>query len=474
MNNRNRTIRTIMTAFNFPQSTNHSMPSVIKYLLFAAALIVLGLILFMAQAAVSLVQANQTIDTKLRSEMAWSRVEPLDLGTAGLDPHQVALGQALFFDKELSGNRDISCATCHHPTLAGTDNRSLSVGTGGHGLGESRQLGEHRQLVPRNAPELFNRGAPDWETMFWDGRVATAVYFDSPAGDDLPAGLDSALAIQAMFPVTSRDEMRGYYVDGSELGSTNDLTTIWLRLTDRLLAIPGYQTLFAQAYPDVPADQIGFEHAANAIAAFEIAAFSFNDSPYDRYVAGDDTALTEQQKAGALLFYGDAGCASCHSGSLLTDQAFHNIGVPQFGPGKGGNELDFGRFLETGRVDDMFAFRTPPLANIALTAPYMHNGAYASLEAAVRHHFDPETALAQYDISQIDAVAQPFYHGNTGTNAQILKTISPKLEDTAEATLSDAEIAQLLAFLESLTSPSAQDLSHLIPDSVPSGLPVTD
>jgi len=112
---------------------------------------------------------------------------PIDLGPAP-DPPKVALGEAIFFDKELSSNRDIACATCHRPLLHGGDGLALYVGIGGKGLGTARMLGQNLSLIPRNAPEIFNRGAPDWSTMFWDGRVAKEFdTFSSPAA--VPANL---------------------------------------------------------------------------------------------------------------------------------------------------------------------------------------------------------------------------------------------------------------------------------------------
>ena len=153
-------------------------------------------------------EANQ-LDASLSSVLNNGNVYALDLGPQP-DPDKVALGEALFFDKELGGNRDTSCATCHHPLLHGGDGLPVSLGTGGRGLGMARMRGDGRELIPRNAPEIFNRGAPEWQTMFWDGRISTyGEVFESPAGESLPQGLDSPLAVQAMFPVTSRDEMRG-------------------------------------------------------------------------------------------------------------------------------------------------------------------------------------------------------------------------------------------------------------------------
>lgn len=421
-------------------------------------------------------------DGRLALLLNKSGVTQLDPGPMP-DPALVDLGEALFFDKLLSGNRDTSCATCHHPQLATGDGLPLSIGTGGHGLGPERIMGGDRELVPRNAPELFNRGSAEWTSMFWDGRInLSEVYgLSTPVGNGLPALLESALAAQAMFPVTSRDEMRGTFGDTDTRRALNEIATVsdmrpkqmWSRLTTRLLAEPGYVALFAAAYPNVPPEQIGFEHAAAAIAAYEIAAFTFMDSPWDRYLAGDQTALSDEAKAGAILFYGDAGCGSCHGGNLLTDQQFHNIGAPQLGPGKLSDErLDLGRFLETGRHEDRYAFRTPPLRNVTLTGPYLHNGAYADLEAVIRHHLNPAGALAAYDPQMLPPLFRDTVRTEPEIHADILSTLDPRLATLP--TLTDEEIGQLLAFLKALESPSAVDMSHLVPDSVPSGLPVAD
>jgi cytochrome c peroxidase len=421
----------------------------------------------------------------LREVLVEHGVTTLDPGPAP-DPAKVALGQLLFFDKELSGNRDTSCVTCHQPNLGTGDDLPLAVGTGGSGMAPDRIRGAMRMMVPRNATELYNRGAPEWRTMFWDGRLRTAedgsfvhpVEFDTP----LPEGLDNILAAQAMFPVTSRAEMRGNPQDFDVHGLTNevggtgeyDLRAVWRALEARLLAIPEYVELFQAAYPDVPVDELTYVHAANALAAFQIDAFTLLDSPWDRYLAGDDSALSDDARQGALLFYGKAGCAECHSGNLLTDQEYYNIAVPQFGPGKGRKNayIDLGHARETENPDDRFAFRTPPLRNVTLTGPWMHNGAYDSLEDAVRHHLDPVVWCEAYDYSELPADIRSDLVVKSDAMAEMLATVvSPS--DGAPA-LTDAEIGQIMAFLEALTDPAAADLSHVVPESVPSGLPVAD
>jgi cytochrome c peroxidase len=423
-----------------------------------------------------------TADQQLRAALRAAQITPLDPGPQPAAA-KVALGRALMFDKELSGNRDISCATCHHPLMHTADGLSVSMGTGGRGLGPTRTLGEGRSLIPRNAPELFNRGASLWTTMFWDMRASgtPATGFSTPAHEALPPGLDSVLAAQAMFPVTARDEMRGKVGDTDVFGEPNevaaladsDFAGIWAMLTQRLLRIPGYVALFSEAYPDVPSEQLGFQHAANALAAFEIDAWTLLGSPWDHYVAGDDSALSQNAKRGALLFFGKAGCAGCHTGNLLTDQQSHDIAVPQVGPGKGAEApLDFGRGRETGNEADRYKFRTPPLRNVAITGPWMHDGAYTTLEGAVRHLLDPATALRHYDVSQLAPDMQSTFQGDAQTLTAILANLDP-LVATAQR-LSDDEVNEILTFLEALTDPAAADLSGDIPDAVPSGLPVRD
>ncbi len=428
-------------------------------------------------------QANQAqqLDQQLNAIIQQQNLTPLDPGPAQ-DPAQVALGQALFFDKELSGPRDIACATCHHPLLNSGDDISLSIGVGGTGLGYERVRSERHPFIPRNAPEIFNRGVTEWHTFFWDGRVQTLLdgFIENPADEDLPPGLTNIVAIQAMFPVTSRDEMRGRRNDVDVNGQLNELAALrddnfeemWDKLMVRLLAIPEYAEQFAAVYPDVPPEELHFLHAANALAAFQIEAFSFTDSPWDQYLAGNTAVLSDEAKQGALLFYGRANCATCHSGNLLTDQQFHNLLVPQLGPGHreyAGYDLGRGRITDQER--DAFHFRTPPLRNVAITGPWMHNGAYDSLEKVIRHHMTPLQSLQTYDPSHLPPDLAVTSRQDINTVLLLTQSVDPLIE-TVPDDLTDDEIADLIAFLEALTAPSSQDLTHLIPESVPSGLPV--
>ena len=407
-------------------------------------------------------------------------IEPL-AAAPNLDDDKVELGRTLFFDKILSGNRDTSCASCHHPTEMTSDGLTLGAGTGAIVEEDTRRLGPGRDFIPRNSTDLFNRGLPEVRAMFWDNRVRIndEGHLLTPAGSRLPDGLEGLLAAQAMFPVLARDEMRGEPWDEGSADHPNELADfvdsvpnqIWQALMDRLMAIEGYREMFQKVYPNVPREELGFQHAANAIAAFETDAYSFADSPWDRYLAGQKQALTPQQVRGAALFFGKAGCADCHSGTLLSDLKAHNLAVPQFGPGKTPDEpLDLGFGRVSNNPKDYFAFRTPSLHNVARTAPYMHNGAYATLEEAVEHHLQPVKSLENYDAGHLRPEVRQTLQDDLQTHQRILESLDPGLANPPE--LSAEQVADIVAFLHSLTSPEVDGIVDVIPASVPSGLPV--
>ena len=419
------------------------------------------------------------IDVQLRQLLANSGVVPIGI-MPEQDPALVALGRALFFDKVLSGNRDISCGTCHHPATSLGDGLPLSVGTGGSGVGASRSPGPGREFVSRGAPSLLNAGL-GMPYLFWDGRLSRfgPGFSEIDNGPSLPSSITNALVAQAMLPVVTRDEMLGNPGDTDVLGNPNELaafgpgqeTEIWRALMQRLLAYPEYVALFNAAYPGKPASQLRFEDAAVALATFQRQAFTMTLSPFDRYLDRDDTALSAVQKRGALLFFGEARCGSCHNGAFLGGQSFANVGAPQIGPG-GRSEppLDLGR----GELEDndfyRFAFRVAPLRNVELTAPYMHSGAYPTLEAVVRHYDDVPKALRSYDVSENAAALADSYHGDDATINAVLATLDHQVRTPLD--LTDEEVQDLVAFLKSLTDPAARDLRLLMPARVPSGLPV--
>jgi len=444
---------------------------------------------------------------------------------------KVELGRLLFFDKVLSGNRNIACASCHHPELATTDGLALGLGEGPSGLGPERRVGSSTEAavherVPRNSPALFNLGAREFEVMFHDGRVEAdpnGYYeggFITPAKWKLPRGLDSVLAAQAMFPVTSPTEMAGQkgenpVADAVSLNNAAGRGGAWELLAARLQAIPEYVDRFGDAFPDQVerAGDITYVLAANAIAAFEAEAFRADQSPFDAYLRGDRASLDREQQRGMALFYGKAGCADCHSGAFQTDHDFHAIAMPQLGPGKAdGSDAaywsasglrafleDFGRGRVTVRPEDQHKFRTPSLRNVELTGPWGHDGAYDRLEEIVRHHLDPVAALERYDVeatelpalrrvletvadgarwhqewlSEARAVGHALRDGWVQGHPDLRGRIAAANE-LAGVELSDSEVSELVAFLASLTDPSVAELVSLVPETVPSGLAVHD
>lgn len=276
---------------------------------------------------------------------------------------QVALGKVLFFDKRLSGKQNMSCASCHNPDLGFGDGFTKGVGSNGTRLG-------------RNTPHLYNLA---WNTLFfWDGRAAS-------------------LEEQALGPIQSDVEMNLKLPD----------------LIERLRAVPYYQKHFAEAYPDQnPA--VNETTIGHAIASFERTLISDN-APFDRFMAGDGGAMSEEARRGMALFLGKARCINCHNGPNFTDNGFHNIGVS---PGE-----DLGRAVVQKGATTEGAFKTPGLRNVLLTGPYMHDGSIGSLEAVVRHY--------------IDAPKQN-------------QKLSPQMEPIE---LTHLEILDLVAFMGALTDP---------------------
>lgn len=397
------------------------------------------------------------------------------------------LGRQLFFDPILSGDKNIACATCHHPSFAMADGRALSIGAGGQGLGQARVflpevtvspdtrfnltgvianpfIGE---FIPRNSPTVINAALA--RSQFWDSRVETrgsAGRVHAP--DDVVSDLnltDTAIA-QAMLPLISRAEMAGATF-GHEPSSV-----IRARLAQRLRGIPAYASQFEAIFG---ARELEPLHIAQALAAFE-RQLIFTAAPWDDYIAGDSAALTENQKRGALLFYGElspqVNCVQCHSGDLFTDSQHYNLLAPQVGDGKGNGPSgrdDFGRANVTFDYRDQYKFRTPSLRNVELTGPYFHSGAYARLADVIWHHADIWRGSMAYDPGQHlpAAMQDQYFPYNFARQAH---SASPRL--AGGMPMSAADVADLVAFLLSLTDPAARDLSQLRPESAPSGLPL--
>jgi cytochrome c peroxidase len=237
---------------------------------------------------------------------------------------KVELGRLLYFDRRLSADGTVSCASCHHPKFAFTDGSAVSTGIKG-------------QKGGRSAPTVFNRAYS--LAQFWDGRAAT-------------------LEAQAIGPMANPIEM----------GNTHDA------LVANLKGIPGYKVLFNNAFGT---DEFTIDHVGKAIATYERTVLSGN-SPYDRFKAGKKNAMTAVQIRGLDVFVNKAKCDQCHEGINFTTNAYHNLGVGMDKPNP-----DEGRFVVTKNPGDWGAFKTPTLREIANTGPYMHDGSLKTLRDVV-------------------------------------------------------------------------------------------
>lgn len=409
-----------------------------------------------------------------------------------IDPAQAALGQLLFYDPILSGNREVACATCHHPEFGTSDGVSLAIGDGGIGLGPDRiydPANPPEQRIPRNAQSLWNVAAFEYDAMFHDGRVehdATKLGgLRTPLDDDMPQGFASMLAAQTMFPVLSGDEMAGH-VQENEIsiavrqGILTGPDGAWARIARRVAGTPAYAEAFVAAFPDISGpEDIAFTDISNAIAAFIGFEFRSDTSPFDAYLRGQ-ADLPAEAMAGLDLFYGRAGCSDCHSGPFQTDHGFHAMGVPQLGPGKAAKfetgARDEGRFRVTGDPADLYAFRTPSLRNVVLTGPYGHDGAYGDLSAFIEAHADPVAGLADY--LKTNAIL-PEMPEAIPSDWQVMDDPAEVAAIAAAVTvapvaLDAADVAALVRFLETLTDPVAATGRLGVPAAVPSGLPVSN
>ncbi|WP_299678343.1 cytochrome c peroxidase [uncultured Roseobacter sp.] len=412
--------------------------------------------------------------------------EPLrDADYLPLDPAQIRLGQLLFYDPILSGNRNISCATCHHPKFATGDGVALSLGEGGVGLGPERRASPDNtpeQRIPRNAPALFNLGAREFTVMFHDGRIEVDPTkpggLRTPMGADMNKGFANLLSAQTMFPVLSPDEMAGHYSENDvsqavRQGRITGEGGAWDLLSRRVAETPGYAPFISAAFPD--SDGLTFTDISDAIAAFVAFEWRSDSSLFDAYLRGQ-RPLPAEAEIGRALFYGAASCSDCHAGAFQTDHSFHATGVPQFGPGKAArfesHARDLGRMRVTGDAADAYAFRTPSLRNVTQTGPYGHTGSHADLAAFLADHSDPKAAFARFDPALIDLPDLPgaddWRHlEDPAEQAALSSAIT--LEPRA---LSASDIAALVAFLETLEDPEALAGRLGIPDAVPSGLPI--
>jgi cytochrome c peroxidase len=361
------------------------------------------------------------------------------------------LGRLLFWDPVLSGPRDVACASCHHPDLAYADGRELSLGTGSVGLGLERvdRSGGRIPVVKRNSPTILNTAFNGLERGRRRRQGAVAPSVDPLAVDATMAPMFwdrrvRSLETQALEPLKALEEMRGEtYPESVAVDS----------VVARLRAIPEYVTLFREAFGASATLDAG--RLASAIAAFERTLIAM-DSPFDRFRAGDSTALTPQQRRGRQEF-DDAGCDNCHGGLMFSDFDLEAEGVAE-------HRLLAAPDSGAGR----FRFRTPSLRNVALTAPYMHNGTLATLPDVLRFYDEgrsrnPNVLDRGPRNRNGDGDAGGARSANAGPRVAVLSGQFRRVDD-----MSEQEMADIVAFLGALTD---EDFDRTIPARVPSGLP---
>ncbi len=310
------------------------------------------------------------------------------------------LGLRLFYDKQLSGKNNISCHACHALSGHSSDTLPLGVGEGADGLAENR-IQSQGALLARHTPALYNLGLPGVSAFFWDGRVMKhpqgglwtpeeGLNGTNPKLKEIASALDGLLAAQALFPISNPDEMLG---QGSTLSRVEAWEAVMERLFNGRLGA-SYQRFFKEAYPGV--SNFNIAHVANAIAELERHHFLANNTPWDQYLRGNKKFMSERMKKGAVVFLSKGSCTNCHNGDHLSAFGFFNIGVPQIGPGIS-NSDDKGLMEFTGAETHKYRFRASPLRNVALTAPYMHSGAFTSMWEVIDHYDHPMRSVHMFN-----------------------------------------------------------------------------
>ncbi len=421
-----------------------------------------------------------------------------------IDDPKAQLGMKLFYTRTMSIPGDTACVSCHHPLLGGGDGVQIAIGTGAT---DTNTFGYDRLVAPGsaiyddadggptqavNTPTSFNAGLQD-RFMAWHGIIEAAApnaayngtvgglynpdsayeddnstrIVDPHAGADVPAS-------QSRFPVQNPIEMAG---KGDEIaglnsfeirqilfdrftgeGTTGDIGTNYLTEEQRA----AWQSAFAEANVTITDANI-----YDMISYYERTQL-FIENPWKKYIEGDLTALSDEAKQGAILFFssyeqGGANCTSCHSGDFFTDNGLHVMAVPQIGLGTQENGDSYGREEITKQRNDRYKWRTMSLLNIAKTGPWSHDGAFTTLKAMVQHMVDPSTP---YDENE--QVLQTNMQNLTYTSenhAKALEQLEKNRLDGSNwhqvADLSDAQIDQLVAFLEALTDPRLNDYEYM-------------
>lgn len=427
--------------------------------------------------------------------------------TPGYSDEIVELGRNLYFDKILSGNRNISCSSCHSTQMGLGDGLSVSFGEDSNREG-GRRVRHGARLTSRNAQPLFN--LDQRQSFFWDGRVE--VFFDlenkgskersnffyithapveetigrTPFYIHITANLLRPLAAQALIPIVDFAEMRG--APGSnEFSQAKVADDVWSKIVERVKGIEGYRQLLSQAYPEIPMEQINIAHITSAIAIFIETKLKSAESIEQRI---QTEWFSEDAIQGGQLFFGKASCVQCHSGNYFTDEKFWAKAVPQVGPGqrtymadqepilKRGKSLntldDLGREQVTRERNDRYKFKTPSLLEVKFTAPYMHDGVYTELIDAIRQCADPINSLNKIKLEDMgnDEIRMMNFAQNQPQNED--RVAAYKNQNLKSTDLSESDLKKIESFLsEVLSNPKTQSqIQFLVPEKVPSNLTI--
>src|SRR5437762_4101518 len=403
----------------------------------------------------------------------------------GVDNQLADLGRNLFHDTIVGLNGDNSCAGCHAATAGFGDTQSIAIGVENNFIvGPARTGPRNQRRTPMAANTAF------FPNLMWNSRFASLSFdpFDNSLGFMFPApeGLmlsdkSHLLIAQAFIPPTERVEAAGFDFPGNNF----ELRAEVIR---RINDVPEYRKLFGKIFTEVrPGAPITYDMFAKAIAEFEFT-LVFANAPLDRFARGEKNALTEDQKRGALLFFGSANCVACHavagqSNEMFSDFREHVVGVPQIAPAAGnptagnvtfdgpGQNEDFGLEQVTSNPNDRYKFRTSPIRNVGLHPAFFHNGSFTRLEDAIRFHLNPAGQAPVY-VPAVAGVA-PDLRGPTGPSAPVLARLDPAM--TTPISLSNDEFKELVDFVRNgLLDPKArpENLRKLIPRRVPSGRPI--
>ncbi|WP_374650563.1 His-Xaa-Ser system-associated MauG-like protein [Dongia sp.] len=406
-----------------------SFASSSRFTKFAISALVLG---FSISAAAALPFEDIIRKAAIDSGLTRPEATYADVDMALFEP-----GKTLFKSRSLSLNGDISCQQCHLDQFGSADGIPNAVAVGGDGKGAARVMGAGG-ILPRNTLPFWGRGGKGFDTFFWDGKVDFLAGAKISQFGDAPPSNDPMIVADHL-PVVEIREML------SETGVVKDnkseavaaAETLYRELARKLHRDEAAATEQIATAFGIGPDQVEYIHYATALTTFIRTNFRLKETKFHRFVF-DGAELSTDELDGARLFYGKGKCSTCHSGTYFTDFRFHAVPFPQIGFGKNGFGVDYGRFNVTQDPEDLYKFRTPPLWNVLKTSPYGHSGSVATVEEAIRVHFDPLSSVDPKEMSALDR-HEFFKRLETAAGERLLMGY-----------LDDREISELASFLKTL------------------------